>query len=132
MLSRNRIQFESSSFIYWISTTTKSLQQGHCATIRTFWTCTDSPFYAFIVNSPLTTLSSYEPFQKEMGNKDGASTNWLRESLRKGTFGINKSFSWDRDTLWKVSVHLHQRSTLSETKGHKLSRGGTGKLLCDR
>lgn len=58
--------------------TTKSLQQEHCATIRTFWTCVDSPFYAFIVNSPLTTLIVYDPFQKEMDKKDGASTNWLR------------------------------------------------------
>lgn len=51
--------------------------------------------YAFIVKSLLTMLLAYEPFQKEIDKKDGASTNWLRESLRKQTFGINKSFSQD-------------------------------------
>lgn len=65
----------------------------------------------------------YEPFQKEKDKKDGASTNWLRGSLRKGTFGINKSFSQYIYCLQSgCAFASEERSSLSETKAQPVKR----------
>lgn len=92
----------------------------------------DSPFYAFIVNSPLTTLLVYEPFQKEMDKKNGASANRLRESLRKGTFGINKSFS--QDILYGKWLCICIRGEMNSVKQKHITcqEKEQGNSLCDR